>query len=95
MKFISDKELTGKSSEVWRKLNQEHDLVITRKGKPVAIISATDEASFEQSLEELRRTRAMRATRIMQQQAQATSLDQLTPDQISEEIKATRQERDQ
>ena len=63
MRFVSVRELRSHTSQLWRDLAEERDLVVTSHGKPVAILSATTEESLERSLAEIRRQRARGAPR--------------------------------
>ena len=93
MRFVSVRDLRGKSAEVWRSLSRERELVITSNGKPIAILSATDEDRLEQSLGELRRVRATDAVATMQRASVEAGRDALPADQIDKEIKTVRRGR--
>ena len=93
MKFVTVRDLRGKTSELWKQLESERELVVTNNGKPIAILSATDEESFETCLWTLRRTRASDALANLQRDAAGRGLDKLTPEDIEAEIKASREER--
>lgn len=93
MKFVTVRDLRGKTSELWRELEQERELVVTSNGKPIAILSATDEDSFETCLWTLRRTRASDALAKLQRDAAERGLDQLTPQDIEVEINKSRRKR--
>ena len=93
MKFVSVRDLRGKTSELWKELEQARELVVTSNGKPIAILSATDEDSFESCLWTLRRTRASDALATLQRHAADRGLDQLTPEDIEAQIKASRRKR--
>jgi prevent-host-death family protein len=93
MKFITVRDLRGKTSELWKALEAERELVVTSNGKPIAILSATDEASFEACLWTLRRSRASDALARLQRDAVERGLDKLKPEDIEAEIKASRRER--
>ncbi len=93
MRFVSVRDLRTKSAEVWRELGQERELVLTSNGKPIAIVSATDEASFEQSLAEIRQARALRAANRLQEQSAAAGRDKLSAKDIDDEIAAARKSR--
>jgi prevent-host-death family protein len=93
MRFISVRDLRTKSAQVWRELGQERELVITSNGKPIAIVSATDEKSFEQSLAEIRQARALRAVHELQKRSAAAGKDKLTATDIDREIAAARKHR--
>ena len=50
MKFVSVRDLRGKSADIWRELPEEREMVITSNGRPVAILAAVNESNLEQSL---------------------------------------------
>ena len=93
MKFVTVRDLRGKTSELWKELQRERELVVTNNGKPIAIMSATDEESFETCLWTLRRSRASDALANLQRDAADRGLDKLTAEDIEAEIKASRRER--
>ena len=93
MKFVTVRDLRGKTSELWKELQRERELVVTNNGKPIAILSATDEESFETCLWTLRRSRASDALANLQRDAADRGLDKLTSEDIEAEIKASRRER--
>ena len=74
-------------------LEQERELVVTNNGKPIAILSATDEASFEECLWTLRRSRASDALARLQRDAAEHGLSQLTPEEVDAEIQQSRLKR--
>jgi len=87
------RDLRGKTSELWKELEQERELVVTSNGKPIAILSATDEESFEECLWTLRRTRASDALTRLQRDASDQELDRLTPEEINSQIQQSRVKR--
>lgn len=93
MKFISVRDLRSKSAQVWSQLREERELVLTSNGKPIAIVSATDEDGFEQSLGEIRQARALRAARQLQEQSIAAGRDSLSEADIDAEVKESRRGR--
>ena len=90
MKFITVRDLRGRSAEVWRELAVEHEMVITSNGKPIAILTSTNEEIFDQSLREVRRARALQAASTLQQRSVATRRDTMSDDEIEAEIAAVR-----
>ena len=50
MRFISVRELRGKSALIWQELTEEKDMVVTSNGKPIAILSNTSEDTLEESI---------------------------------------------
>ena len=95
MRFITVRDLRSTSTEVWRKLSEEQDLVITRNGKPIAIVSATDEDRFEQTLRERRQARALCAVKELQERSVERGLESLGPDDIDAEVRDVRKGRRQ
>ena len=93
MRFVSVRELRGKSAAIWKELAEEKDLVVTSNGKPVALLSATSEDTLEESLAAVRRARALAAVTAMQQASLKGSLDRLSLKEIDAEIAAVRQGR--
>lgn len=93
MKFVTVRDLRGKTSELWKELEQERELVVTSNGKPIAILSATDEASFEECLWTLRRSRAHDALTRLQRDAGERELNELSPEEIDGEIQKSRSRR--
>ena len=94
MKFVTVRELRGRTSELWDQLARQRELIVTNNGKPIAILSATDADSFEASLRNLRRARAADALSGLQRQAERRGLDGLTLDDVNEEIQASRKDRE-
>lgn len=93
MKFVTIRDLRSNSARVWRDLAEERELVITSNGKPIAIVSATDEAHFEQSLRAVRQARAAQAAKQLQERSVESGRDKLTDAEIEREITAARKER--
>ena len=93
MRFVTVRDLRGKTSELWKELDQERELVVTSNGKPIAILSATDEDSFEACIWTLRRSRASDALAKLQRGAEERGLTALTSDDIDAEIKKSRKNR--
>ena len=93
MKFVTVRDLRGKTSELWKELEQERELVVTSNGKPIAILSATDEDSFEECLWTLRRSRAADALAKLQRDASDRGLSEPTPEEVDAEIRQSRVKR--
>ena len=93
MRFVSVRELRNRTSQLWRDLEQERDLIVTSHGKPVAILSATDERSLERALADIRRSRARAALAEIHRDAARRGLDRLSTEQIDAEIEAARARR--
>jgi antitoxin (DNA-binding transcriptional repressor) of toxin-antitoxin stability system len=93
MRFVSVRELRGKSAAIWKELAAEKDLVVTSRGKPIALLSATSEEMLEESLIAVRRARALAAVTAMQQASVKAGADRLSMQDIEAEIAAVRKGR--
>lgn len=93
MRFVSVCDLLGKSSEVWRDLPEEREMVITSNGRPVAMLAAVDESNLEESLLAFRQARAVQAVVGIQGRSDTTGSDTMSMDEIDEEVRAARSER--
>ena len=93
MKFISVRDLRGKSAEVWKDLPAEQEVVVTNNGRPVAILSAVNESDLEESLFAIRRACAAGALMYLQRRSVERGTDSITMDEIDAEIRAARAKR--
>ena len=93
MLFISVRDLRGKSAEIWKRLKQTRELVITSNGKPIAILSPTSEETLEESLNAIRTARAIEAVEALQTQSVKMGRDKMTLKEINREIETVRRAR--
>ena len=78
MKFISVRELRNRPGVVWEELQGE-DLVLTANGKPVGILLGVANEDIEDTIESVRRARALQAVSKMRRRAAATGRWQSRP----------------
>jgi antitoxin (DNA-binding transcriptional repressor) of toxin-antitoxin stability system len=93
MKFLSVRDLRGKSSQVWRELPEQKEMVVTDNGRPIAILSSINEENLEQVLSAFRRARAMEAVTALQYESMIQGTGKITMDEIDAEIQAVRKQR--
>jgi antitoxin (DNA-binding transcriptional repressor) of toxin-antitoxin stability system len=93
MKFVSVRDLRGKSAEIWKALPEEREIVITSNGRPIAILAATSESTLEDSLNSFRRARAVEAVASLQRRSVEQGTDRISMDEINAEIRAVRKKR--
>jgi antitoxin (DNA-binding transcriptional repressor) of toxin-antitoxin stability system len=93
MRFVSVRDLRGRSGEIWRSLPEEKELVLTSNGRPIAILSAVSEDSVEESLAAIRRARAAVALAALQRRSATTRAGRLKLREIDAEIAAARRKR--
>lgn len=90
MKFITVRDLRGRSGQVWSTLAREREVILTSNGKPIAILSAVSEETLEESLAAVRRARAVAAVEKVQRQSVQAGRDTLSSTEIAAEIRAVR-----
>ncbi len=93
MKFISVRDLRGKSADIWKELPGEREMVITNNGRPVAILAAVSESNLEESLSAFRQARAIDAVAYLQRRSVERGIDKMAMEDIHAEIRAVRQKR--
>lgn len=93
MKFVAAREMRNHYQDVIRQLKAGEDIVLTTKGKPVALLSGIDEDTFEDRLARRRGEQAAEALRSAVAHAKRVGTDKLGDDQIQAEINAVRRNR--
>lgn len=93
MKFLSVRDLRGKSAQIWKELSREKEMVVTVNGRPIAILAAITESNLEESLSAFRQARAVEAVVSMQRSSAEQSTDKISMEEIDAEIKAVRKKR--
>ncbi len=93
MKFLSVRDLRGKSAEIWKRLPGEREMIITNNGRPIAILAAVNESNLEESLAAFRQARAVEAVASLQRRSVERGTDKISMGEIEEEIKAVRRKR--
>ncbi len=93
MRFVSVRELRANSAEIWRRLAEERELVLTSNGRPIAVLSATSGENLEETLAAIRRARALAAVESMQARSAAAGRDRLGKGEIEAEVAAVRRRR--
>ncbi len=93
MKFLSVRDLKTKSSQVWKELPDQKEMVVTSNGRPIALLSSINENNLEQVLNAFRRARATNAVASIQYDSTQKGTDKMCMDEINAEIKAVRLKR--
>jgi antitoxin (DNA-binding transcriptional repressor) of toxin-antitoxin stability system len=93
MKFLSVRDLRGKSAQIWKELSREKEMVVTVNGRPIAILAAITESNLEESLAAFRQVRAVEAVVSMQRSSAEQGTDKISMEEIDAEIKAVRKKR--
>ena len=89
MNLVPSRDLRVRSARVWKTLRERKEIVITSNGTPVAIMSAVDAGTFEDTLRAIRRARALDALARIHRAA-ASRGGTISDAEIEAEIKAVR-----
>jgi antitoxin (DNA-binding transcriptional repressor) of toxin-antitoxin stability system len=95
MDFVTVRQLTDESGKIWEKLEAGEEIVVTRDGKPFALLVPTEPAELEAKLRALRWARFDQLLVGQRRQASEAGLDKLTAEEIDAEIAVARRERQQ
>ena len=93
MKLLSVRDLKSKSSQVWKDLPDQKEMIITSNGRPIAILSSVNENNLEQVLSAFRQARATEAVTSIQYDSVRKGKDKITLEEINDEIKIARSKR--
>jgi prevent-host-death family protein len=93
MDYVTVRELREKSGAIWQRVEAGEEFVVTRNGKPFALLVHTEPSAVEDKLRALRLQAFGRAWEALTRQAQESGARELTDDEIQAEIDAVRQER--
>jgi antitoxin (DNA-binding transcriptional repressor) of toxin-antitoxin stability system len=94
VKFVTVRDLRGRPGQVWKKLAEERELVLTSNGKPIALLSPVSEDSLERDLAALRKARLAETIRSIQKESKKRFPRGLSLARINAEIAAVRAKRD-
>ena len=93
MRFISVRDLKTKSSQVWKELAGQKEMIVTSNGRPIALLSSINENNLEQVLTAFRRARATNAVASIQYESTQKGTDKRSMDEINAEIGMARSKR--
>lgn len=93
MDFVTVRELRAESAKVWAKIEAGEEVVITRNGKPFALLLNTRPEELENMLRAIRGERFTATLRKMQEHAEGQGLNDMTMAEIDAEIALARKER--
>jgi hypothetical protein len=93
MDFVSVRDLRIQPGEVWKKLAKQHDLVITRNGKPFAILTETSPTGLHDDINALHKARFGKALDAARATAEQAGVADMSMEEILAEIDEARRER--
>lgn len=92
MDFITLREFRTQPGKVWKKLAKVRELVVTRNGKPFALLTETTPTKLEDDLRALRRAKAETAVASLRRAVREQGLGMLSLREVNAEIRAARKE---
>jgi PHD/YefM family antitoxin component YafN of YafNO toxin-antitoxin module len=93
MKTVTIRDFRTRPKQVRDALKREREAVLTANGRPVAVMIPVDAGSIDQTLETLRRARALEALRAVRQESRRRGLAQMSTKDIDAVIAKTRKAR--
>jgi prevent-host-death family protein len=90
MRFIGIRDLRNRSSQIFKDLKGDQEVIITSNGKPRAILFPVSENGLEDQLAAIRRAKAVMAVSTLQKESASKGTDKITTEEINAEIKAVR-----
>jgi prevent-host-death family protein len=92
MRYVSVRELRNRPGRLWSTLSED-DVVLTSNGKPMGVLVGVDETRLADTVEAIRRARAILAVSRIRKKAAETGLDRLSVGEINREIHKVRRRR--
>ena len=93
MNFYTVRDLRTHPREVWDKLSETQEIIITNNGKPTALMIEIDDENLEEVLASVRQSMAMRAVNKLRIASVRSGRADMTSEDIDEEIYKARKEK--
>src|SRR5262249_4250464 len=93
MKTLTIRDFRTRPREARKTLAASGEALLTSNGRPVALMLRVDSESLDETVETLRRARALQALREIRREAKSRGLDKLSSSQIDALIGRTRRAR--
>lgn len=89
---MSVRELRNRPGRLWSTLSKE-DVVLTSNGKPMGVLVGVDETRLDDTVEAIRRAKAILAVSRMRKKAAESGLNRISMAEINREIREVRRRR--
>ncbi len=93
MHYVTVRELREKSGEIWQRVDAGEEFVVTRNGKPFALLLHTEPCEVEAALRAYRAARFGAVVARIQAAAASSAAGEFSDEQIQAEIDAVRHAR--
>jgi len=92
MRYVSVGELRNSPGRLWTTLSKD-EVVLTRNGKPIGVLLKVDETRLADTLEAIRRAKAVLAVSRIRKRAAETGRNRLSMGEINREVREVRRRR--
>ena len=93
MKTVTIRDFRSKPKQVREDLEKLDEALLTANGKPVALMLPVDSGTLEDTLDYVRRAKALQALSEIREDAIEYGRNRITVEEIDQEIQAVRKER--
>lgn len=93
MKTLTIRDLRTRPRQAQKTLASEGEAVLTSNGRPVALMLSVSGESLDETVETVRRARAMQSLRELRRNAKTRGLDRMSPKDINALIRKVRSAR--
>jgi len=90
--FYTVRDLRTHPREIWEKLSEVHEVIITNNGKPSALMIEIDDENLEEVLSSVRQSITMRAVNKLRLASIRSGKSELIIKEIDDEISKVRKE---
>ena len=90
MDYVTVRELREQSGTIWQRIEAGEEIVVTRNGKPFALLLHTEPSEVEAAVRAHRAARLGQVVARLQAQARASGSSKLSQKAIQDEISAAR-----
>jgi len=92
VRFVSVRYLRTAPARVCELLSVEKELVVTRRGRPIALLTPVCEETLESTISAVRRARAVDAVKYLRLGSVKSGRNEITATEIDEEIAQARKQ---
>lgn len=93
MRFATMRDFRTKGSAILARAGEDETVVVTLRGRPVALFVPVDEARLEDIAQAIKTARLKSAWKQLQEDARKAGSDRLSPAAIGREVRAARRAR--
>lgn len=93
MKFATIREFRSNASEIFSSMEKEGEIIVTKRGKPIAMLLHLSEEEFTDTIRLVRQIHFQRTLRSLRDKAKTAGTDKMIMEEINAEIQTTRKQR--